>query len=78
MDKTIEPNLLIEFEAGFAEPQDCKGFEYVVKGAYTYKKNENSFSSTRKPLSEPDKLKYKLKIEEAARKSKQEVSHDKT
>ena len=78
LDKTVEPNLLVEFEAGFANNQECKGFQYTVKGAYSYKKNESVYSTTRKPLAEPDKLKYKSKLEESARKSKMEVSYEKT
>jgi len=78
LDNSVEPNLLVEFEAGFEDHQECTGFQYAVKGAYSYKKNESEFSSTRKPLSEPNKLLYKSKIEVAARKSKMEVSNDKT
>ncbi|WP_129351654.1 hypothetical protein [Solidesulfovibrio carbinolicus] len=78
LDKTIEPNLLVEFEAGFANHQECKGFQYTVKGAYSFKKSESIYSTTRKPLSEPEKLKYKSKLEESARKSKKEASHEET
>lgn len=78
LDKSVEPNLLVEFEAGFANNQECKGFQYTVKGAYSYKKNESVYSTTRKPLAEPDKLKYKSKLEESARKSKREVSYEET
>ncbi len=76
LDKNIEPNLLVEFEAGFSNHQECKGFQYAVKGAYSYKKNESIYSTTRKPLTEPDKLKYKSMLEESARRSKKEASHE--
>lgn len=78
LDNSIEPNLLVEFEAGFEDHQECKGFQYAVKGAYFYKKDESGFSRTRKPLPEPNKILYKSKIENAARMSKEQISHDKT
>ncbi|MEF3698141.1 hypothetical protein [Desulfolutivibrio sp.] len=77
LDKNVEPNIMVEFEAGFADHQQCKNFQYSVKGAYVFKKDKSVFSSTRKPLAEPDKIKYKTKIEQAALKSKREISYDK-
>ncbi|WP_028570905.1 hypothetical protein [Desulfonatronum lacustre] len=78
LDIACVPNQLVEFEAGFSDPQDCKGFQYAVKGAYTFKKENSTFSTTRKKLSEPEKISYKSKLEEAARFSKQEVTNDKS
>lgn len=78
LDSSLEPNLLVEFEAGFEDHQECKGFQYAVKGAYFYKKDDSGFSATRRSLSEPDKILYKSKIENAARMSKEKVTNDKT
>lgn len=78
LDSTCEPTMLVEFEAGFSDAQECKGFQYAVKGAYIFKKEASTFSVTRKKLSEPDKLSYMARIEEAARLSKQEVTNDKS
>lgn len=76
LDASADPNLLVEFEAGFSEPQQCTGFQYAVKGAYVFKKDESAFSATRRKLSEADKLRYKSRLEAAARQSKQDASHE--
>lgn len=78
LDTVSDPNLLVEFEAGFSDVQEFKGFQYAIKGAYVFKKDDFVFSTTRRRLPDQDKLRYKAKIEEAARLSKQEVSNDKS
>ncbi|WCB45065.1 hypothetical protein [Nitratidesulfovibrio vulgaris] len=68
---------MVELEAGFANPSECKDFKYDVKGIYTIEKESGMPSQTKKAASHIDRLKYLDVIEKAATESMREVSNDK-
>lgn len=77
-DKDVKPNVLVELEAGFANPNECKGFKYSVRGIYTLEKDSGMFSIQKKAAPEAARIKYLAVIEKAAKRSIDEISHDKS
>lgn len=55
----------VEFHAGFSEPSDAKEFNYKVLGEY-HRDDNGDMCSTRKKVSESDKIKYQSALENSA------------
>jgi hypothetical protein len=65
---------IIEFEAGFEEPESCKGFKYNVRGAYHFR--NGTFTKTIRSVSDSEKDQYLSIIEQASRDILIELSQD--
>jgi hypothetical protein len=64
--KKLEGTLpIIEFEAGFEEPESCKGFKYNVRGAYHYR--NGTYTKTPRLVSDSEKEQYFSIIEQTSR-----------
>lgn len=62
--KTIPPLPLVEFEAGFEEPENLTGFKYNVRGARNFKKGE--YTKTLRRVSPEEKQEFLSLIEHTA------------
>ena len=63
---------IVEFEAQFANQVDCSDFSYIVKGVYRYTNGQYSKSRVRAGTVEEQVL--KIKIEQAAQKTLQDIN----
>jgi hypothetical protein len=62
--QVLEPFSLVEFEAGFEDPQQGQGFKYNIRGEYHL--SDGDYTKTKRPISPTDNRDYLKKIESAA------------
>lgn len=60
------PNLIVEFEAAFEEPEAGKGFKYSVRGVLNYITTDSEYTKTLRPIESEDKQKFLSLIEQTA------------
>ena len=67
------PNLIVEFEAAFEEPEAGKGFKYSVRGALNYITTNSEYTKTLRPIEPEDQQRFLSLIEQTASASIAEI-----
>ncbi|MBI5250743.1 MAG: hypothetical protein HY912_14730 [Desulfomonile tiedjei] len=69
--QTISPYFIVEYEAGFEEPDAGRGFKYIVRGAFHFQNRE--YTKTLRPISPEHKQQLLSLIEQTAHRTLAEI-----